>query len=558
MLSAMKRARRVAFLIPLLSVTIAAALPAQTAAQGGAAPQIVIETTGPDGWRARLGPTNLGGMLSSREGRALWEPQITPMFGMWQSLIGDEQQFDAARDRLLSFSGSIRLALHFEPEGRHDIAQRAALVLDGDGRTSLTDLAAELRQLLDRGAPGKWVKAEIAGAERQYRGTSKFVMCEPFVRDDRLLVLMGAPEGLDESLQLADALCRRPLTIDARHPTSPALRVELDARALVEMSELFDDDEARAIGTALGFDSLDKVTLTVGTAGPRVQADVAVSFRSEARGLFAAFMPKTVGVSQLARLLPAKTSGWKVGRFDFLALGKALVDAIESVEEEDARAEFRKEFGFDLIDDLLVHMDDDVIALGSPLQDFDRALESTWALAFGLKDEAKFRPAITKMLKKATPFLDRAETTDVDGVELWRFGNLLQYDVWIAVGNGMLVVTGGRDGEEEAAALLRRAKQPDLADATAAQVGDVKRHLPEGLQGLSFLDIDSVVSIPMEWWFELIEELVPFAPRNDGEDLDELEERREQMRALLKQNRLDTVRTATGYAQDTWRWRLFW
>ena len=68
----------------------------------------------------------------------------------------------------------------------------------------------------------------------------------------------------------------------------------------------------------------------------------------------------------------------------------------------------------------------------------------------------------------------------------------------------------------------------------------------------------------MEWWYELADPgalLIPMLGQrrrvSDGE-LDATEEAVEEARALLKKNNLSTIRTATGSAGGTWRWRLYW
>ena len=53
-----------------------------------------------------------------------------------------------------------------------------------------------------------------------------------------------------------------------------------------------------------------------------------------------------------------------------------------------------------------------------------------------------------------------------------------------------------------------------------------------------------------------------FAPvvgaQPDSSDDEALRAEVEALRALLKQHHLDTVRTATGSAENTWRWRFYW
>ena len=74
-------------------------------AQGGAqatTPHIILETVGPDGWRTRLGPTNVATMLASNQGRAIWRPRLAPVLEMLNIIADDEEGLAAARDRILN------------------------------------------------------------------------------------------------------------------------------------------------------------------------------------------------------------------------------------------------------------------------------------------------------------------------------------------------------------------------------------------------------------------------------------------------------------------------
>ena len=94
----MTRSSHLADLLRITAVSTLAFLLASTnlraqTATATAPPHIVIETVGPDGWRARLGPTNVASMLASEEGRAIWQPTLAPLLGMWRMTVGDEEAF---------------------------------------------------------------------------------------------------------------------------------------------------------------------------------------------------------------------------------------------------------------------------------------------------------------------------------------------------------------------------------------------------------------------------------------------------------------------------------
>ena len=108
-----------------------ACLPAQTDAAPiePLTPQVVLETVGPDGWRARLGPTNLGGLAASEEGRALWQPLVEPMLGAWAGMLGGQDVYREASERVFGYGGVVRFAWHRVSGGPVSFA----IVIDGDG-----------------------------------------------------------------------------------------------------------------------------------------------------------------------------------------------------------------------------------------------------------------------------------------------------------------------------------------------------------------------------------------------------------------------------------------
>ena len=97
---------------------LSSALAAQTSAgSGSSGPHILIDTVGPEGWRTRLGPTNLGSMLESERGRQLWQPMVVPMLTHWERQLGDKTTYDAARACLLGYSGRVRAGIWLEGGG---------------------------------------------------------------------------------------------------------------------------------------------------------------------------------------------------------------------------------------------------------------------------------------------------------------------------------------------------------------------------------------------------------------------------------------------------------
>lgn len=553
--------RHALFAVSLLLTPLAA----QTTAEP-TTPHVLIDSVGPDGWRTRFAPTNLGSLLDSQTGRALWEPNLMPVLGMWQQLVGDEAAFAPVRERLLGYGGRMRLAVWLgEGDLRHQGVFAVALVLEGDGRTDLAALAAEvlrLQQQLD----GDWSDEDVAGTELRVLTHGSDAMTAPITGDHSVLCAMSSREDLAATIAkaralAADATGKPPL------PMTPALRIDVALSALVGMARATDDDVGFGdwdTWQALGAECLGTSTLTLTTAGPQVQFELAQSFLGAPRGLFAAFFPPTATVPALLQLLPQDRSSWRIGRFDLQALYATIeqVAVANDVDLDEMRQEMRDEMGIDLAADLLAHTTDEVLFVGSPLRDVDRLAETGWALAFRLRDRAAFATSLETALGKAKPALSREATIEHGDAKLHRYGNMFGYDLWFAVGADLFVLAGGGEAEDRLKALFDAAKAAANAPVDAAAplppgLASLKRHLPPGLNGIASGDLDSLAAIPAAWWLELLQEAVPFMDVADGADAVD-EDQHAELRELLRKHQLDTLRTATGHADGTWRWRLFW
>ncbi|MEZ6036480.1 MAG: hypothetical protein R3F29_03295 [Planctomycetota bacterium] len=548
----------------LLSVSLALSLPAQdtatTAAVAPAAAHLTIEAVGPAGWHAQFGPTNVGGLLASQEGRPYWEPQIAPMFAMWHQLLGSDADYEAMRARVLGYSGAMRFAVRFGNGPGSDDMSEMVVAFEPDGRTDLKALAADFRTLIERSSPGEWNGEYTAlGATAQLRRLGDTAMTAPFVAGERMVILVASNGDLTDARTMLESLTAAPVAVGQKRPGSPALRLRLELARLLEDNGTFSGSDGELM-KALGFDSLGAMTMEVASAGPHVTVDVGVEFVRDERGILAALMPDAPSVPALGHLLTDKTAAWRIGRFDLGALFSSAVSAIEAMRfnDGDVRESMKKELGLDVEQDLLAHMGDEVLVIGSPLTNYDRLRESTWAIAWQLKDDVKFAKSFDQLMPQAKPFFSPSETVDVDGVALRRYGNMINYPVWIAVGRGLLVITCGRDAEEEATRILTAAAEGAAAPKPAPDFADLKRHLPAGLNGVATIDLADFGGVPAELWLEVLDEVLPFVGGGPSIDPEEAEEEKEKLFALLKANNLTTVRTANGFAARNWHWRLFW
>src|SRR5262252_5939953 len=150
--------RRTVLLVTLLA-SAAISVPAQSDASGGKttatktttgpAPAPVYELTvvGPAGWRLRFAPTNVGSLLESETGHAMWQPVVAQLDAFVQSAFGDAAAYAAARQRLLDYAGEVHLLMWFNQRGETDPPDppEGGLVFGPDGKTDLDKLAAELK-----------------------------------------------------------------------------------------------------------------------------------------------------------------------------------------------------------------------------------------------------------------------------------------------------------------------------------------------------------------------------------------------------------------------------
>lgn len=530
----------------------AAAAPAITA------PHVRIETVGPDGWRMRLGPTNLGSLLESAQGRELWQPQVMPLLGFWEMIAGGAEPFAAAKARLLGYSGRVQFAAWVGKGSlHHSGVVRLALTLESDGRTDMQALAADLRQLQHQ-ATGEWKQRDLAGEKLEVLSDGDDSMTAPQLVGNHIVVAMASESSLAEAFTAAKALLAGAAGKPPA-PSTPALRVDVDVKALVAMTVAEGDADDRKAVQVLGLDSLQQVQLSLATAGPHIQVELAQHFAPAPAGFFAAFFPPVQCVPDL-RWLATGDGTWRVGHFDWRAFFTTAIEAIQSLSglaAGNVREGMKEELGIDVIDDLAAHMSTEIAVQGAGLRDFDRADDLAWSIAVRLRDATKFQASLQTLLEHGKPTMTLAETKTIDGVECSRYG-ILGYDFWLAVGHDLGFALGGTDAEERLTTMLAAAKKATTTPAPANNAfADLAKHLPAGANSEARGDLASVFAVPTEMWWMLLSEMVP-VPRPHFAAGDADAKTREQTEALLRQHNLAFVRTASGYEAGVWRWRLYW
>ncbi len=497
--------------------------------------------------------------LVSEPGRQLWQPGVLPLMERWQSLVGVDEAFAACKARTLGYGGRIRFGAWFGGDRKpFGSAERVVLVLEPDGRTDMKALAADLHAL-QKQLPGEWKQQDLGGKKVEVIRRGEDEMTGPTLVGDSIVVALASHGPVAEPLAAATAMAST-ATGKAPPPNTPALRVEIDLPALLAAAIKDGDADDQAQMRALGVLSLGRLQLSIGTAGPRVMAEVAQQFTPAPAGLFAAFCPPVQGVPAIRAAAPAQGT-WRVGHLDLVALYDTVMAAMATWNrsgDPSPREEAKKELGLDPGPDLLAHATTELLVFGSPLLTFDRPDDFSWTVALRLKDEAKFAAGLATLLAHSKPFLNHGDTVDIEGIRCERYGNPINYKLWIGVGRGTCFVAGGSEAEAQLRAAITAMKAPPAdgkSDEATKAFADLAKWLPPGVNTEAKGDLDSLFQLPAEVWWMMLREVLPFA-RNAGANDDP--DTREQARALLQKHGLGTLRTATGYADATWRWRLYW
>lgn len=532
------------------------------------APHLRLTALGPQGWRVKLGPTNLGTLLDGDAARALWGPYVGD-FGEQVATALDDRA-EAARQRFFDYQGAIHVDIWFADFASGDGMRALSLIAEGDGQTDMTQLAADLAQL-QKVAPGEWVDALVAGERMRTSTKNGATMCEARVVNGCLVaaITRSATEPLDALYAAAAARAAQPAADRTAAAKRPPLVVEaapplvfarlLGVRAVDE--ELLD---------RLGLDGVQGVTTTVSAAGPSVQIEAAVRFAGAPMGLMAALMPTRAALPRLARALPAAAPTFRLGHFGFRAMWDALVD-VATADERQSPAEFTAEVkadvGVDLGADFFHLLGDEVLVTTQPVDDPGRPAKATWAMAIALDDGPAFQRSLAALVEGLKPHLTRQETATIAGVACNRYGNVLAYSLWLGASGRAFYLAGGSDAEGELAQLVAAVEAPMATAAAtpastpaldAALVG-LQRALPAGHSGAARYDLlhGSLVYDALFLGFGgmLLGNLL-----GSGRDVDQeaIAEAKEAWLERLRAHDLATVRTATGFADGTWRFRLYW
>ena len=508
------------------------------------APLFTLELRGPATMVNQLRPTNLGTMLSSAKGEALWRDAVAGFTSEWQKLHGDDATFAAARNRVLAYAGRVRVAAWVAPaaDARRVEPESVAAIFDADGKTDLAALGKDIARWIGRGKQGKVEDGKLGELAVQLVQDELGTFATGLLPDGRLLVV-GSEKP--DAATAAVARCQAAfLPNQAAKPSDPLIVLRIDLQQAVAGQMRRDREMA-----PLGFGSLRQFEMLLQPRGPRVQVEMNVGFVGP-RGMFAAFFPEHAGIPALFGWAPQSSLAVKVGRFDLQPLWDAAMAMLKEMNRdgEDASERAREFFGVDVAKDLLPHITDEILLCWDPGKPTAQRHPDIPVLAvMRLKDAKAATKALSTMLDKVG-----IGSVEVDGV--WRtkdngFGRWVD----LAVRGDQLLVSFD-DGDRSAADGFL-AHQPTAAELPAA-VKELEKAMPPGCNGAGIVDVHTALRDHVGLFFDIVGDLafgLPPLPDNATT--------REALVALapaLAEHHLDRVITLSGTKDGRWVFRVLW
>ncbi len=530
--------------------------PAPTApAPAAVRPLLRLDAAGPAAFREAFLPTNLGDLLASEDGTALWRPLLTPIEHMWRQFDGSEG-FDATRDRVLDYAGRIRVLWMVEP-GTEDEDDHAygVFALEADGATDLSALAGDLSRVVERIIPEQPVERTVGDHTLAMIGSGREFVTMPLVVEGSVLAFFGESGSLEQTVPK----CLQALAADTDRPTAP-ISFQVDLAQLKELAEVRSEPE---LVKAFGLESLRSLQAVVRANGPHVELGLEVAFGDGERGILGALFPDVDTLPQLLRRVPREATPWLTMPLRLDVLFDVVMDTAEEFGEENVRQDVRNELGLDLGTELFAHLSGEVMVLGDLWRARDPELfrdgedpDLGACVAFSLRDAAAFGRGFDKLLAHLKGVVHKHETRTVEGVEITRLGSSVVGGMHMAVGQDLFAMAFGDEGVTQLEALVTgSAQSPDSRLPEA--VIRVQHHAPRGWNGLGLANLRALFGGQVTLVMEMLEDALP---RQMGFEFstDETQERLDKVLPLLVRHELDHLVTMTGWDEGTWRLRTLW
>lgn len=552
------------------SVVAASVVTASVVAASVVVQEQVLDLTilGPAAWQSRLAPTNVGSLFESELGRQIIQPQAALLESFSQGVLGGNEGLMASlRECLNGFSGAMRVFV-WQPKGGGFFNPHfsVGVVIGPDGKSDLTKIAKVLTDVIGKAAGIEWQKEKVAETELDVVATGAERITAPIRVGDRLLMLYG--DG--DLAPLLAAL--KETAVVAPKSDAPVASMTWHCRAIYAVSSNIE----KSCMNSLGFSQLNTVQCQLRSAGPLLLCDTEMRFLPGAdRGLFGGLFPNVSSMSRLVTILPADATAWKVGHIDlaqtYVAVERLIakmdgqsfglrdeeIDPDMKVDEQQQklRAEATKELGLDPVDGLLAYTATDALLLGF-LADLEA--RGQFAFALRLRDEAAFRTAFNQMLEKCKGLVNKFEDIDHNGITICRYGTMLGA-FYCAIGRGMIVIAGGEVAEARVKSLLDAAQALPLAASekpakAIAGFESIARYSKADSNGAGMTSIVPTLQLGFGGIASILQPILGRNYLNKFYDEDQLD----QLAELLTKYQLDRVRMLTGYADDTWRCRIFW
>lgn len=526
--------------------------PPATAQTETAAPAIVLEIADAQAWRSRLGPTNVGALLDSEPGRALWTPLWEQALAAVTGPLGrDGEQLVEA---LLAFDGTLRMGATLDERG-----PSLAVVLEANDANDLAALAAKITTAQRYLLRGDARSVELGnGTWAVHRAGQGLSVSEPRVDEAQLTLLVAPEASLGTAASTAAALAATPHRTTGPDPQAPALHLHLDFARVLPFTEL---GHEKQLAERAGLHALGALDIALAARGPRLATLVDLEFTAPLTGLVKGLMPTASEPLRFVGAPPAGATVWKVGRID----DEALVDgAIRLASNWVDGQRFAEDLlGSDYEDRLLAPFTGEfMFANLSPEADGAQGTEpDRWVWALRAEKAASSLADGLEAMYRSSSWIRHwtgDEPREIEGVTVRRFAQGSSA-FWLAHRGSTLVLADDDFDEREVTAQVTSLEAAAVASADSLALAPshrpIARNLPPGLTGAATLDIETAFEGLSDVLFLVLPDAGGFQGFYGGSlDDDALAALRE----LLEHHALTRMQTGTGREDSTWRWRLFW
>lgn len=499
------------------------------------------ELAGPAAWQERLRPTNLGTLLASAEGEALWRPWAEQLGQMLPGLLGADGA--ALPKAWLAYAGTVEVVVLGRPGEGEEPNISGRVTFGVDEASDVAALATSTLRLA-AGAMDLDFGPAFEGSDLMVARVDQWLVTLPKVTAGRATVYFGNDKAGLRQLVAAEL----PAAAGPANPRTPLLRVRFDLQAAERLRVASGGTEVGQM-VALGFGTLREFELSVAASGPHVQGELGITFGAGERGLFAGLFPARAGVPALFWAVPPQARAWKVGRCDTMAIWHAVLRAIavDGASEEKTAAEAREETGVDIEKDVLAHLTDEVMVAWHPQRDAEQHADDLGlCLAFALRDEAAFQAGFGKLLRSS----GELEVREADGVlRADQEGAWFMPTVAFAVGKGLAILALGDNAVAHVDAVLGQAGKK------ASMPKEFEVHLrtaPAGFNSVGTIELGVLLRHYLQGLVALLD-LPGDGPSHELEAVMDKE-----ILPLLAKQHLDRLLTLTGGTAEAWRFRVLW